>query len=365
MKITLFIGSLSGGGAERVVCNLANYLAKKGHEITVLTVSDQKSYELNQKVQHTVLYGETGSNLPHLFINLLRLYKMNRYFRNEKVDLYITFLPKLSKYILAQKKFIKCPIILAERADPGTYCSISKKNQKLFSKYYDRADGYVFQTEDAKEYYRQHNIDVSKSRVISNAINPEFVCKPYTEDRRKVIIGAGRLTEQKNFPLLIKAFSAISANHPEYILEIYGEGELQSQLNSLVNELGIRDKVRFMGFVQNIREYLRDASLFVLSSNFEGMPNALMEAMALGVPVISTDCPAGGSKCLIKDGENGLLVPVGDVECLTQAIDKMLSDSELRDKMGREARKICDELSADKIYGKWEEFILSFINKED
>ena len=95
------------------------------------------------------------------------------------------------------------------------------------------------------------------------------------------------------------------------------------------------------------------------------MPNALMEAMALGVPVISTDCPAGGSKCLIKDGENGLLVPVGDVECLTQAIDKMLSDSELRDKMGREARKICDELSADKIYGKWEEFILSFINKED
>ena len=360
MRITLFIGSLSGGGAERVVCNLANYLSKKGHEVTVLTVSDQKTYELSQSVKHTVLYGETGSKLPHIIINLLRLLRMNRYFKKAPVDLYITFLPELNNLILSQKKSIKCPIILAERADPNTYCSASRKNRVLFSKYYKRADGYVFQTEDAKEYYENHNIDVTNSRVISNAINPEFVCEPYKGERRKVIVGAGRLTAQKNFPLLINAFYAISNKYPDYTLEIYGDGELKTQLCELVNDLGLNEKVKFLGYVSNIKEYLQSASLFVLSSNFEGMPNALMEAMALGVPVISTDCPAGGSKNLIKDGENGFLVPVGDVEHLSKSIDLILSDNDLRYKIGTAGRKVADRLSADKIYGMWEEFILSY-----
>ena len=356
MRITLFIGSLSGGGAERVVCNLANYLSKKGHEVTVLTVSDQKTYELSRSVKH----GETGSKLPHIIINLLRLLRMNRYFKKTSVDLYITFLPELNNLILSQKKSIKCPIILAERADPNTYCSASRKNRVLFSKYYKRADGYVFQTEDAKEYYENHNIDVTNSRVISNAINPEFVCEPYKGERRKVIVGAGRLTAQKNFPLLINAFHAISNKYPDYTLEIYGDGELKTQLCELVNDLGLNEKVKFLGYVSNIKEYLQSASLFVLSSNFEGMPNALMEAMALGVPVISTDCPAGGSKNLIKDGENGFLVPVGDVEHLSKSIDLILSDNDLCCKIGTEARKVADRLSADKIYGMWEEFILSY-----
>lgn len=360
MKITLFIGSLAGGGAERVVCNLANYLAKKGHDITILTVSDQKTYDLHQNIKHVVLYGETGSKLPHIIINLLRLYRMNRYFRKEIVDLYITFLPELTKFILLQKKLIDSPIILAERADPETYCSRSKKNKKIFLKYYNKADGYVFQTEDAREYYKKNNIDVSSSKVIPNAVNPEFICEPYKGIRRKVIVGVGRLTEQKNFSLLIKAFYNISDKYPEYILEIYGDGELRSQLQILVKELGIENKVKFLGYVNNIIEYLQSSSLFVLSSNFEGMPNALIEAMALGIPVISTDCPAGGSKSLINNGENGILIPIGDVECLSKAMDRILSDNNLRNKFEKESRKICEKLSSEKIYRKWEEFILSF-----
>lgn len=223
MKITLLIGSLAGGGAERVVCNLANYLADKGHEITILTVSDKQTYKINANVRHVVLYGESDSKLPHQIINIIRLYRMNRYFRKENVDVYLTFLPKLSSFILAQKRFIKCPVILAERADPNTFCNSSKKNKKIFEQYYPKADGYIFQTEDAREYYRTHGINVENSVVIPNAINPEFIRPLYQGERRKVIVGAGRLTIQKNFSLLINAFAEICNDFPEYKLEIYGE----------------------------------------------------------------------------------------------------------------------------------------------
>lgn len=357
MKITLLIGSLAGGGAERVVCNLANYLADKGHEITVLTVSDKQTYKINDNVRHVVLYGESDSKLPHQIINIIRLYRMNRYFRKENVDVYLTFLPKLTSFILAQRRFIKCPIILAERADPGTFCAASEKNQKIFEKYYPYADGYIFQTEDAKEYYRTHGINVEDSVVIPNAINPEFIRPQYQGKCRKAIVGAGRLTEQKNFSLLINAFAAVSKIYPEYELEIYGEGPLKNDLANEAKVLGVAEKVKFQGYVKNLGDRIQDATLFVLSSNFEGMPNALMEAMALGMPVISTDCPAGGSKFLIKEGENGLLIPINDSKKLVEAMLEILSNERIRSVMGKNASLVCEELEPKKIYGNWDNYI--------
>ena len=362
MKITLLIGSLAGGGAERVVCNLANYLADKGHEITVLTVSDKQTYKINDNVRHVVLYGESDSKLPHQIINIIRLYRMNRYFRKENADVYITFLPKLTKFILAQRRFIKCPIILAERADPGTFCNKSEKNRKMFKKYYPHADGYIFQTEDARDYYKAQGIDVKNSVVIPNAINTEFIRPQYKGERRKAIVGAGRLTKQKNFSLLIRAFSEVSKKYPDYTLEIYGEGPLKSGLINEAQALGIAEKVKFQGYVKNLGDRIQDATLFVLSSDFEGMPNALMEAMALGLPVISTDCPAGGSKFLIKNKKNGLLVPTNDVNAMIDAISYILKNSKETKKMAQLAHNVGDELQFEKIYDKWTEFI-SYIYK--
>lgn len=357
MKVTLLIGSLTGGGAERVVCNLANYLADQGHEITVLTVSDKQTYEIKDNVRHVVLYGESKSKLPHMIINVIRLYRMNHYFRKENVDIYITFLPKLTKFILAQRRFIKCPIILAERADPGTFCNRSEKNRKMFKKYYPHADGYIFQTKDARDYYEAQGIDVKSSVVIPNAINPEFIKPQYKGERRKAIVGAGRLTKQKNFSLLIRAFSEVSKQYPEYNLEIYGEGPLKGDLINEAQALGIAEKVKFQGYVKNLGDRIQDATLFVLSSDFEGMPNALMEAMALGLPVISTDCPAGGSKFLIEEKKNGLLVPINDEKKLTEAMMEILSDKKLRSTMGKNASLVCDKLEPRKIYGNWENYI--------
>lgn len=357
MKITLLIGSLAGGGAERVVCNLANFLANKGHEVTVLTLSDKKTYDLNEKVKHEILYGESRSSLPHALINAIRMVKMNRYLRKERPDVYVTFLPKLTKVLLMQKRFVKCPIVLTERNDPKTFCEASLANAKEFDKYYRLADGYVFQTSEARDYYKSRGINVENSAVISNAINPEFLREKYEGEREKIIVGAGRLTAQKNFPLLIKAFAKLHCKYPEHQLVIYGEGSLRGSLEELCANLGVSDNVHFPGRIANIGDKVKTSSVFVLSSDYEGMPNALMEAMALGSACVSTDCGGGGARFLIKDGENGLLVPQNDVDALANAIDRILSDKDLASRLGENARKIQQELSPDRIYGQWEEFL--------
>lgn len=145
MKITLLIGCLTGGGAERVVCNLANHLAAHNHDVDVLIVANDITYKPNSNVNVISMSGESGTYfVPKTIINLWRLYKFNRYLRNQKRDLYVTFLPKLSIMLMQQGRFFKAPVVLAERSNPEKFCSRSKENDTNFLKYYSKADGYVF-----------------------------------------------------------------------------------------------------------------------------------------------------------------------------------------------------------------------------
>lgn len=152
----------------------------------------------------------------------------------------------------------------------------------------------------------------------------------------------------ENHALLIKAFAGITAKYPAYKLVIYGDGPLRKDLELLASNLGIADKVSFPGYTTEIRKKIERSSLFVLSSDFEGMPNALMEAMALGVPCISTDCKGGGARFLIKNGTNGLLTPIGDVEALQTAMEKILSDQFFADNLSHNAHKLCETHSPEK-----------------
>lgn len=362
MRITLFISCASGGGAERVVCNLANYLVGKHHDVTLLLVSDEKSYYIDERVRCVCLKRPSDKRLPHVMINALRFVRLNRYLRIEEQDVYVTFLPKLTGLLLGQRKFYSAPVILAERADPGTYCRSSERNKKNFEKHYNLADGYVFQTEDAREFYRNAGINTENSVVIPNAINPAFVGKAYNGIRSKRVVGVGRLDAQKNFLLLIESFALLNETVPEYNLVIYGEGPQRAELQQKIEDLGLCDRVSLPGRTDNIIDAIKDSSLFVLSSDYEGMPNALAEAMALGIPSISTDCPAGGSKFLIKNGKNGILVPMKDPEAMASAMKKILVDGELAEQLSRNAVKIADELTAEKTYGAWEKFIVDTIN---
>ncbi|MBU5594396.1 glycosyltransferase family 4 protein [Amphibacillus sp. MSJ-3] len=356
MNITIFIGGLSGGGAERVVCNLGNFLSKR-HKVTILTMSNDKPVsELHKSINRVPLI-RSSEKYSYITRNIIRLIKFQQYIRKSDTDVYLVMLPATINLMLLHRKLIKVPIIVSERADPETRYETSKVRKWIMKKLYSKADGFVFQTQDSKEYYFKN---LGKSGiVIPNAINKEFIGYYHIGERKKNIVSVGRLTEQKNFSMLIRAFNKIVKKHPDYNLIIYGEGPMRNELQKLIEELDLSEKVFLLGYVEDLKSNIVDASLFVLSSNYEGMPNALMEAMALGIPCISTDCPVGGPRFLINNGENGILIPTNNIDKLEQSIDTILSNQKLANEIGKKGTNIANELNFEKIYSRWELYIES------
>ena len=351
MKINFFIGGLSGGGAERVICNLSNYLYNKGHTVTILTMADdQPSYSLDDGVRRIALLNEEERR-GFIYNSCLRLWRFCKYLKQEKTDVYVVMLPVTIIMMLVMRWLIKGKIIASERNSPSTYARTTQRLLKFLAK---QAEGWVFQTKEEYEWYGRV---VKKGIIIPNAINPDFIKPVYTGVRKKTIVTVGRMTEQKNQALLIRAFAEVVKDFPLYNLKIYGDGEKRDELIILSEKLGLVNNIEFPGYLKNIGEHIKDSSLFVLSSDFEGMPNALMEAMALGLPCISTDCDGGGAKFLIENGKNGMLVPKGDAEILADAMRKMLSDKAFAEQCGQEAHKIVTQLEPHVIYSKWESFI--------
>lgn len=360
MKITFFIGSISGGGAERVVCNLSNYLVNRGHNITVLTVGKTgNAYGIDEKVNIISLEGKRRIKFSFLRA-FIKMHRLKEYLKNCDADLIVGFLPKTIKALMCYKRHIKCPVVLSERCSPQSY--LKRKQQKML-KCFNAADGAVFQTEEIKNFYTDR-IAIKNFTVIPNAVNPDFIKPPFTGERRKTVIAVGRHSKQKNFELLIDAFAEVVNKFPDYSLEIYGKGELTESYIERCEKLGIREKVFFPGFCENMQDKIYGASLFVLSSDYEGIPNALIEAMALSTPCVSTDCIGGGARALIKDGENGILLPVNDKNALISAMEKVLSDKTFAEKIARKAAEIQYELSATVVYEKWEKYFSGIIKNE-
>lgn len=355
MKITFFIGGLSGGGAERVVSNLSNYLTGKGHRADILTMTQgPESYHISNAVRRIPLI-KTSEKRGRLRDMRLRLKRLRKYMKTSDTDVYIVMLPITIILLLAFSRYTGRPIIVSERADPA---SLAGWKKTLIKRLISRATGCVFQTEGAREWYRPYFN--GKSVIIPNAVSEEFLSECETHaipGSEKIIAGAGRLTGQKNFRLLIEAFADVRKMHPGCRLVIYGEGPQRNELEKLCSDLDISGSVSMPGYVTNIGEKLPEASIFVLSSDYEGMPNSLIEAMALGLPCIAADCPPGGPKALIKNGENGILVPPGNREALASAMEALICDPPRAAKLGENAKKIRETLAPEKIYKEWEDFI--------
>lgn len=358
MKITIMSSYLSQGGAERVVCNLANYLYSKGHDVTITVTRDTpNANNLDERVR--VVNFDTKKKIKPLFLEkIIKYFKMRKFLKKDRSDVTLCMLSSQIKWYLKYSKNKGGKFIFSERAAPEAY---SKKVQLMRKKAATIADGIVFQTEFAKKWYGTEG--EKKGIVIPNAVNIEFINNVKPKEKKNEIVAIGRIEKEKNFSMLIRAFAKIKDKISDYFLVIYGKGGLLEDIKKEAVELGVADKIFFPGFVNNSQEKLSEAKLFVLSSDFEGMPNALIEAMAVGLPSIATDCPVGGPAYLIEDGVNGLLTAVGDEDMLAEKMLKVILDSALQKSLGEEAKKISEKLSPKKIYSEWERFLLNTLNR--
>lgn len=360
MKILFCLGSMQKGGAERVVANLGNYLSKENNIYIVTSVNGKIEYKLNENIKLFTLDDKKVSK-NKIIKNIHRRRNLKNVINEIEPDIVISFLPEPTFRLMSLRNNIKCPIIISERNDPNTEYK-SMLYYIMMKKYYKKADGFVFQTEEAREYFNE-NIK-KKSIIIPNPLNENFLEINENVKKENIIISVGSLAERKNQKLLINAFANISNMFPDYRLEIYGDGILRKELEEQIRKLNLEEKVLLPGKVDNIKEKLEKSKVFVLSSDYEGMPNALMEAMASGLSVISTDCPCGGPASLINNNENGILIPVNDEKALSEALEKILSDETYMKVLGKSAREIVENLNPQKIYKKWEEYIYQILMKK-
>ena len=280
------------------------------------------------------------------------------YLKNEikkiEPDYVISLATPKTSILLSIVSFVRdYKLVISERNDPAQYPK-GLLIRKLRNIAYRMADGIVFQTHDAKDYFNK--LAIKNAVVIPNPVSvivPEEIVKV----RKKKIVNFCRIEPQKNIRMLIDAFLNLPSKYKDYSLEIYGIGDQLDEIKKYVSEKGETERVIFHGFVNNIHEKIIDASVFVSSSDYEGISNSMIEALALGLPVICTDCPIGGARMMITSGENGLLVPVKDVISMTKAIEYMLNNKEAAERMGENAKKIMNEYSPDSISLKWISFM--------
>ena len=349
MKIVFTIAHMTIGGTQRVTYNLIKWLqANTDAEVYLIIynkiIIGDVRYDLST-IKHEYL--------SHGFLNCIR--QLRKRFKEIRPDVIVSMGTTNSLYDVPANIGLVFHHIISERNDPSHFRG--KAITRILSRFLMRkADGYIFQTKDAQAFYGG---EMAKHSVVIP--NPLFIGENYPEtdytgEREKTIVTTGRLNRQKNHLLLIRAFKKIADEHPDYKLIIYGEGPERQNDEILINELGLRDCVLLPGTINNVPERIYKASLFVLSSDFEGMPNSPMEAMALGLPCISTDCPCGGPRELIEKGKNGILVPLGDEDALAVAMRKVLSDEKFATMIGKNAMNIRERLSLDKVFKQWYDY---------
>ena len=355
--IAFYIGSLHKGGAERVFVNLAEFFLAEGYQVTMVTqyrYPKEEEYALPGEIKR-VLSDLTEEELNNSrFANFCnRVKKLHRVWKTERPDLVLSCIGKNNFMTVVTTMFTKTkPVVSvvgeAKEEYPNTLM------RALANLLFPHAAGIILQTQRSRYFFCRR---VQKQAVIlPNSLNPDFIRKRYEGEREPRIVAVGRLDANKNHEMMIRAFAALKDKYQEYTLTIYGEGELRGFLEQLSGQLGIANRVLLPGVIPDVAAQIERASLFLLTSYSEGVSNALIEALATGLPVISTDVPSGGTVELMRDGVDGLIIPTGDQQALIAAMDKMLGDKAYADRLGREAASIQERLAPERVNLLWKEY---------
>lgn len=350
MRILFYISTIRGGGAARVMVNVANGMMREGHDVCFVTnFPSVNEYELSEGIRRYNLE-EVENKGVVLIKNSTRIRKLRRIIRTEDPDISVAFMRENNFRLMLSASGLRTKTVVSVRNDPAKEYS-SWASKRLADFLYSRADGIVFQTEDAKSVFPE--IVQKKSRIIINQVDDKFFRESSVVG--KYTIACGRLNSQKNYPMMLNAFAKVLKYRPDEVLRIYGDGRLRDELEALVDKLGIADSVEFMGVTSDMPSVYKDARLLVMTSDYEGMPNAMLEALASSVPVISTDCPCGGPRMIIKDGINGYLIPVGDVDALVN-VWKGITDNDLIS-LKKGAYESAQGFKSDSVLKKWVEYL--------
>lgn len=361
MRLALVISSLRPGGAEGVFARIANGLCRRGHDISLLTLDDgaePPAYPLEPGIRHTPLGLAQASSGPlsALANNFQRLRVLRSAILACGPEAVLTFMDTTNILtLLAVGRSL--PVVVSERVHPAHY-DIGKSWRALRRLTYPRATAIAVQTADIPAALGAGLRPLC--RVIPNPVEPpaEAALPPALERvPGPLALAMGRLAEQKGFDMLLAAFAAIAPMHPDWTLAILGEGPERPRLEALVAEIGLEARVLLPGRVNSPGGALRRGDLFVLSSRFEGFPNALCEAMASGLPAVAFDCPSGPGE-IIRHGVDGLLVPPGDVAALSAALAELISDEARRKAMAGRAPDILERFGLEKVLDMWEDALM-------
>jgi GalNAc-alpha-(1->4)-GalNAc-alpha-(1->3)-diNAcBac-PP-undecaprenol alpha-1,4-N-acetyl-D-galactosaminyltransferase len=359
MRVTLVIYGLGSGGAERVMSILANYWISYGWEVTLIMLIDPTQpafYPLDPRITVKSLGIAKKSIHPieAIYHAGWRIAVLRRELIASQPDAIISFMSAVNVYSILAGWHLNIPIIVSEHTYPGAI-DANQIWQLLMKWSYRHADLVTVLTQNAVPFY-----PLEEGYQTIAMPNPVLTPAPAIETAQLLtapsLIAIGRLEHCKGFDLLLRAFHQLQAKYPQWQLTILGEGGQRAELEDLRSQLQLTDRVHFPGAVTNVREYLNQADLFVMSSRIEGFPMALCEAMACGVAVLATDC-LSGPRDIIEDGVNGVLVTTEDIDALVAGLDALMSDPARRQQLAQSAPKILDRFGLEQVMTMWTEAI--------
>ena len=353
MKVLFIASSLSYGGAEKMLTFVANGLSEKKHIVSIANLMEEQ--EEVQPLTKDIKVERIITKNTRYIEKLEKIRKLRQYIKNEGPDIVVAFKSTPAWIACLATTFLHVPVIFSERCDPYIE-NLKRWRTYPYWKLINHAAGAVFQTEGAKEYFSKEL--QGRSAVIPNPVAQVARDGEQSDQKEKSFVSFGRFeNRQKRYDVMIDAFSIFNKTHPDYKLKLYGTGEDEQEIRQWVKEKELQDAVLFMGYAGTPYKQMKNGDIFLITSDYEGISNAMLEAMAAGFPVISTDSSPGGARMVIQNRENGLLVPAGDSQKVAEALSEFADNDELRNKCANQAKDVSIRFEPCKILEQWETYL--------